>query len=152
MFRTSVLVALLSCGLLAGCGSGADSWNDLDQALGGEEINGCEGTSAAYSDLRGRASVTITANEPWVDPHNKCIGVSPGTEVIWEGNFDTHPLVGGVSPTTDTRSPITQEDASGTGDMATTTVTFEATDKIEVEGYFCDVHKATMGGVIAVFP
>ena len=45
MFRTSVLVALLSVGLLVGCGSdNADSWNDLDQALGGEEINGCEGT------------------------------------------------------------------------------------------------------------
>ena len=152
MFRISVLVALLSLGLLVGCGDDPDSWNELDQALGGEEINGCEGTSAAYSDLRGRASVTITANAPWVDPHNKCIGVSTGTEVIWVGNFETHPLVGGVSPTTDSASPITEADPSGTGDMATTTVTFEAKDKIEVEGYFCDVQKATMGGVIAVFP
>jgi hypothetical protein len=152
MFRTSVLVALLSFGLLAGCGSGADNLNELDQILGGQETNGCEGTSAAYSDLRGRASVTITANAPWEEPHNKCIAVSTGTEVIWVGNFETHPLVGGVSPLTDSDSPITEAAPSGTGDMATTTVTFEATDIIEVEGYFCDVHKATMGGVIAVFP
>ena len=148
MFRISVLVALLSCGLLVGCGDDPDNWNDLDQALGGQEINGCDGTSAAYSDLRGRASVTITANEPWEDPHKKCIGVSPGTEVIWQGNFDTHPLVGGVSPTTDTRSPITQANASGTDDVA---ITFTATE-ISVYPYFCDVHKTTMGGVIAVVP
>jgi hypothetical protein len=138
--------------LLVGCGDDqVDNWNDLDQALGGQELNGCEGTSAAYSDLRGRASVTITANEPWEDPHNKCIGVSTGTEVIWVGNFETHPLVGGVSPTTDSTSPITEADPSGTGDTATTTVTFEATDEITVEPYFCTAHPATMDGVIAVF-
>jgi plastocyanin len=152
MFRISVLVALLSLGLLVGCGDDqVDNWNDLDQALGGQELNGCDGTSAAYTDLRGRASVTITDISAWEDPHKACIGVSPGTAVTWVGNFDTHPLVGGVSPTTDSGSPITQADASGTGDMATTTVTFTAT-QITVEPYFCDVHRATMGGVIAVVP
>ena len=150
MFRISVLVALLSLGLLVGCGDDqVDNWNDLDQALGGQEINGC--AAEDFVDKRGQTSVTITADDPWVDPHNACIGVSTGTEVIWVGNFETHPLVGGVSPTTDSGSPITQADASGTGDMATTTVTFTAT-QITVEPYFCDVHRATMGGVIAVVP
>ena len=148
MFRTSVLVALLSCGLLAGCNDAGDAWNDLDQALGDDPTNGCDASSDAYSDLRGRASVTITANEPWEDPHNKCIGVSPGTEVTWQGDFDTHPLVGGVSPTTDSASPITQADASGTDDV---TITFDAT-AITVYPYFCEVHTTTMGGVIAVVP
>jgi len=150
MFRISILVASLSLGLLAGCGSdNPDSWNDLDQALGGVTTNGCDGTSSAYTDLRGQASVTITDIDAWGDPHNACIGVSSGTEVIWQGDFDTHPLVGGVSPTTDSSSPITEADASGTDDVA---ITLTATDKIEVEGYFCTAHPATMGGVIAVFP
>jgi hypothetical protein len=128
-----------------------DSWNELDQALGGVTTNGCEGASAAYTDLRGRASVTITDISAWGDPHNACIGVSAGTEVIWQGNFDTHPLVGGVSPTTDSSSPITEADASGTGDMAVTAVTLNATE-LTVEPYFCTTHTTSMGGVIAVFP
>ena len=148
MFRISVLVALLSLGLLVGCGDDPDSWNDLDQALGGQELNGCDGTSAAYTDLRGQASVTITDISAWEDPHKACIGVSPGTAVTWVGNFDTHPLVGGVSPTTDSGSPITQANASGSADVA---VTFNAT-AITVYPYFCTQHPATMGGVIAVVP
>ena len=151
MIRTSIIVALLSCGLLAGCGSSggdADSWNDLDQALGGVETNGCAGTSSAYTDLRGQASVTITTGSPWTDPHNACIGVSPGTQVTWQGDFDPPPLVGGVSPTTDSGSPITQEDASGVGEAA---VVFNATT-ITVYPYFCEVHTTNMGGVIAVVP
>ena len=148
MFRISVLVALVSVGLLAGCGDDPDNWNDLDQALGGQEINGCDGTSAAYTDLRGQASVTITNIDAWGDPHNACIGVSSGTTVTWQGDFDTHPLVGGVSPTTDSSSPITQANASGTDDVA---ITFNAT-VLTVEGYFCTAHPTTMGGVIAVFP
>ena len=149
MFRKPILVASLSLGLIVGCGSNdPDSWNELDQALGGVTTNGCEGNSAAYTDLRGRASVTITDISAWGDPHNACIGVSPGTEVIWQGNFDTHPLVGGVSPTTDSGSPITQAMASGTDDVS---VTLSAT-AITVYPYFCDVHKTTMGGVIAVVP
>jgi plastocyanin len=152
MFRTSVLVALLSFGSLAGCGdsnNAVDNWNELDQELGGVETNGCAGTSSAYTDLRGQATVTITAGDnAWVDPHNACIGVSPGTAVTWQGNFDTHPLVGGVSPQTDSASPITQANASGTDDV---TITFNAT-AITVYPYFCDVHKTTMGGVIAVVP
>ena len=134
-----------------GCGSSnnaVDNWNELDQELGGVTTNGCAGTTDAYMDLRGQASVTITADSPWVVPHNACIGVSPGTTVTWQGDFDTHPLVGGVSPTTDSGSPITQEMASGTDDVS---ITFNAT-AITVYPYFCEVHTANMGGVIAVVP
>jgi len=147
-----LLAAVVFVGSFAtiGCGSSGDpdSWNELDQALGGVETNGCDGTSSAYMDLRGQATVTITDISEWIVVHNACIGISPGTEVIWEGNFDTHPLVGGVSPTTDSGSPITQADASGTGEAA---IVFNAT-AITVYPYFCDVHTTTMGGVIAVVP
>jgi len=151
MFRKPILVASLSLGLIVGCGSNdPDSWNELDQALGGVTTNGCEGSSAAYTDLRGQSSVTITAGDnAWVDPHNACIGVSKGTTVTWQGDFEAHPLVGGVSATTDSTSPITEANASGTDDVA---VTLDATEEIEVYPYFCTQHAATMGGVIAVFP
>lgn len=153
MFRVSVLIALLSVCLLSGCGgdsnNAADDWNELDQELGDTATNGCDPTSDAYTDLRGQSSVTITASSPWVVPHNACIGIESGTEVTWEGDFDTHPLVGGVNGTEDSGSPITQEGASGTDPVR---ITFTATDSIEVEGYFCTSHPTTMGGVIAVFP
>jgi plastocyanin len=151
MFRISVLVALLSLGLLVGCGDSNNKAQEevIDDILGGGTLNGC--AAEDFDDKRGQTSVTITADDPWVDPHNACIGVSTGTEVIWVGNFETHPLVGGVSPTTDSTSPITEADPSGTGDTATTTVTFTAT-QITVEPYFCTNHPTTMGGVIAVFP
>jgi len=153
MFRISILVASLSLGLLAGCGSdNPDSWNDLDQALGDDPTNGCDPNKEAYTDLRGESKVTITANSPWVNmptPHNACIGIRSGTEVTWEGDFGEHPLVGGENGTEDSSSPITLADATSGTDPVT--ITFNAT-VLTVEGYFCDVHKATMGGVIAVFP
>ena len=152
MFRISVLVALLSLGLLVGCGSSNSAQQEvIDDILGGGTLNGC--AAKDFEDLTGETSVTITANSPWVNtptPHNACIGVSSGTEVIWEGNFDEHPLVGGVNGTEDSSSPITLAGASGTDPVAVTFV--NATDTIDVEGYFCTVHPTTMGGVIAVFP
>lgn len=149
MFRKSILVASLSLGLIVGCGSdNPDSWNELDQALGDDPTNGCDPSSDAYTDLRGQSSVTITDIDAWEVPHNACIGVSSGTEIIWQGDFDAHPLVGGVSPTTDSGSPITQEMASGTDDA---TVTLNATE-LTVYPYFCEIHTTNMGGVIAVFP
>ena len=112
--------------------------------VSGGAVNGCMGDSAM--DLRGETAVTITDIDAWEVPHSACIIVSQGTAVTWQGNFDTHPLVGGTSPLTDPGSPITQADASGTGDA---TVTFSAADRYP---YFCDVHTATMLGVVYVVP
>ena len=92
--------------------------------------------------------MTITDIEAWEVEHSACIIVSAGTPVTWQGNFDTHPLVGGESPTTDTGSPITHANASGTDDV---TVTFNPT-RGQAFPYFCDVHKTTMLGVIVVVP
>ena len=155
MFRISVLVALLSLGLLVACGDDPDSWNELDQALGGRTINGCE--TKDYQDLRGETSVTITDISAWVNdpPHKACIGVRAGTTVTWEGNFGDHPLVGGETATPDDDSPITAANAtSGTDPVS---VTFSASDLTDpTRGgafpYFCTVHEAQMQGVIVVFP
>jgi plastocyanin len=137
-----VVVAALSFGLV-GCNDNPDA-DTIDQILGGGEVNGCMGDSAM--DLRAETAVTITDIDTWEVPHSACIIVSQGTVVTWQGNFDTHPLVGGVSPATAPGSPITQADASGTADA---TVTFSAADRYP---YFCDVHTATMLGVVYVVP
>ena len=138
-----VVVAVLSFGLV-GCGDDANA-NELDQILGGGVINGCEGSSA--DDLRAETAVTITDISAWEVPHSACIIVSQGTAVTWKGDFDEHPLVGGVSPATNPTSPITQ--AGSTSGTADATITFSATGRFP---YFCDTHKNTMLGVVYVVP
>ncbi|UCF48024.1 MAG: hypothetical protein JSU89_12775 [Myxococcales bacterium] len=147
MFRIPVIASVLSLGLLMGCGEDAAERETIDDILGGRTVNGCD--PEEYEDLTGSPSVTITDDDnAWEVPHNRCIIVSAGTAVTWQGNFDTHPLVGGESPTTDTSSPITQANASGTDDV---TVTFSPT-RGQAFPYFCDVHRTDMLGVIVVVP
>jgi len=137
-----VVVAALGFALV-GCGDSAvENADEIDDIFGGEEVNGCDAASAV--DRRGETAVTITDIDAWGDPHSACIVVSQGTAVTWQGNFDTHPLVGGTSPVTSQGSPITEADASGTADV---TVTFNAGGLFP---YFCDNHPTTMLGVVAV--
>lgn len=132
-----------------GSGGGAGSAGSAGDGGGGgtieEVIHGC--TLSTSTDLTAESAVTITELSQWIVPHQACVRISAGTEVTWEGNFSVHPLVGGVSPMIDEASPITEEGAdSGTGSAAIT---------LESEGtypYFCDVHEATMQGVIYVEP
>jgi len=139
-----VAVAALSFGLV-GCGSSNPDADTIDEIFGGDEVNGCVAASAV--DLRAETAVTITDIDAWEVPHSACIIVSQGTAVTWQGNFDTHPLVGGTSPLTDLGSPITQAgSASGTDDA---TITFSATGPFP---YFCDVHQTNMLGVVYVIP
>ena len=138
-----VVVAALGFGLV-GCGDDVNA-NELDQILGGGVINGCEGSSA--DDETGSTAVTITNSSAWEVPHSACIIVSQGTAVTWKGDFDEHPLVGGVSPATAPGSPITQ--AGSTSGTADATITFSATGRFP---YFCDVHQTNMLGVVYVIP
>ena len=154
MFSISVLVALLSLGLLVGCGDSNNSAQQevIDDILGGGTLNGC--AAEDFEDLTGETSVTITDISAWGIPHSACIAVRAGTTVIWEGNFETHPLVGGETATTDDDSPITEANASGTDPVS---VTFSASDLSDpTRGgafpYFCTAHEAQMQGVIVVFP
>jgi plastocyanin len=137
-----VVVAALGFALV-GCGSSNPDADTIDEIFGGNEVNDCDAARAV--DRRGETAVTITAISAWDDPHGACIVVSPGTEVTWKGNFDDHPLVGGESPATDPGSPITQ--AGSTSGTADATITFSATGLFP---YFCDLHRMTMLGVVAV--
>ena len=69
--------------------------------------------------------------------------VASGTQVHWNGNFSTHPLAGGVVPTKDPSSPISLASAVG-GQVS---VTFSNAGEYP---YFCQVHFASMDGVIYV--
>jgi plastocyanin len=78
----------------------------------------------------------------WDFGHQRCILVSVGATVTWDGPQGLHPLVGGVSPTVDPASPIA--DAMTVGES--TTVTFDAAGNYP---YFCSMH-TSMQGVIYV--
>jgi plastocyanin len=103
----------------------------------GGSVNGC--TLEAAEDHTSGGQVVIT----WSNPSQRCLLVVPGTGIVWEGNFMLHPLAGGVTPTVDAGSPITQADQSGSS------VTVQVFDT-GVYPYFCQVHTATMQGVIYV--
>jgi hypothetical protein len=77
----------------------------------------------------------------WTNPHHRCIVVIEGTTVIWDGNFNTHPLAGGVTPTKNPSSPI----SSTNDDIGS--FTFNTEDSFP---YFCRTHLGNMTGVIYV--
>lgn len=122
-------------------------------AMGGEgggggtpaEVHGCTPDSAM--DMTEMAEVTITDIDAWQVPHNACIRVSAGTDVIWNGNFLVHPLAGGITPNADSASPITEAGAN-TG-ASSATITFEDAGTYP---YFCEVHVNSMFGVVYVVP
>jgi plastocyanin len=115
-------------------------------AGGGEQaIHGC--TSATAEDLTGMNQVTITDDgNVWEDlpaAHHRCIRVDAGTTVIWEGDFTTHPLRGGVAPNSpDATSPIELAVPAG----QTTSVTLPL---VGTYPYYCDIH-TNMNGVVYV--
>lgn len=149
--RTSRLASLaclaLGLSLTVGCGdsTGSGGSGNGGEAAGGEgqggtpvgeEVNGC--TRAAATDMTGMTDITLT----WTLTHQQCIVVDAGTRVTWEGDFTTHPLSGGESPTEEA-GPITSTDQSGT----TASVTFASAGEFP---YFCGIHFSSMQGVIYV--
>ncbi|TNE89946.1 MAG: hypothetical protein EP330_10005 [Deltaproteobacteria bacterium] len=149
-----LLVPFLLLGLTACAGGDDDPTDDTvtDDTTdsGGDtgtadrlEAYGC--TIDTATDLTGQAAVTITDEAAWSVGHNLCILVDVGTVVTWEGNFDSHPLEGGVDATEDTSSPI---DQAGPGSGSTPiAVTFSAGGDF---GYYCGIHTGSMNGVVYV--
>jgi plastocyanin len=101
------------------------------------QVHNC--TLESAEDRTGEAAVVLN----WFSPHSRCVIVSPGTTVTWNGNFGTHPLAGGVSPTKDTASPI----SSSNDNIGSVKFNLEGTYP-----YFCRVHRTSMRGVIYVRP
>jgi hypothetical protein len=103
---------------------------------GGGPVNGC--TIDTAENHLGEMQVFLT----WSNPFQRCIRIGSGSLVTWSGSFANHPLAGGVAPTVDAGSPITQSDQSG----MSASVSF----MLGVYPFFCQIHTATMQGVIYV--
>jgi len=109
-------------------------------------INGCNEDPAMAVDRTADAMVAIAnVGSSSYDP--KCVLVAVGTEVTFNVNFATHPLVGGevvggTTPTPDPESPIP---ATATGTTVDVTLATPG-----VYPYYCGVHAPAMAGVIFV--
>ncbi len=118
--------------------------NDCDGSV--DEIfvvNGC--TELTAQDLTDQATVNIGDVSAWEGGHSACIIVSENTVVTWQGNFSTHPLGGGETPTADANSPITMIDSES--GISPVDVTFSNAGAYP---YYCLVHKLSMQGVVYV--
>lgn len=102
----------------------------------GTLVNGCD--QATADDETGAATYDIT----WTLPAQVCARVSVGTVVTWTGDFALHPLKGGSPGSPDT-GDISSSDQTG----ASASVTFDAAGEYP---FFCNVHQASMQGVIYV--
>jgi plastocyanin len=132
-------------GTNASTDTAADTGTDTAADSGSERLaaNGC--TYDEATDMTGAAEVDISAIAAWQAPHQVCAIVSASTTVSWDGNFLSHPMAGGVSPTTDATSPITLA-GPGSGTDTLSVALAEAGDF----PYFCGIHTGTMTGVIYV--
>jgi len=103
--------------------------------LANAQVHGC---TIEQAQDRTNENVVVLS---WSNPHHQCVLISPGTTVTWSGNFNFHPLGGGVSPITDPSSPISSADDQG-GSVVL--------NDVGDYPYFCEIHTSTMTGVIYV--
>lgn len=106
-------------------------------------LNGC--TEENATDLTSQSTVNMADTSPWAGGHSACIIVSANTTVTWAGNFSSHPLIGGMTPTENTTSPIT---IAGPG-VGTSTVAVNFVNTGDYP-YFCRIHTSSMQGVVYV--
>jgi plastocyanin len=132
-------------GMMAG--SGGAGGQGGSGGMGDPILNGC--TKAIAENKKGGGTVSVTsADDPWQVVHQRCIVVSAGSTVTWDGNFSAHPLAGGPTGFTDNASPITAAGAKVNGMGAGT-----ASAKLDAAGsygYWCIFHGASMQGVVYV--
>jgi plastocyanin len=101
-------------------------------------VNGC--TLATAKDMTGMKSVTITDIAKWTFGHQACVLLTGGTQVVWDGDFNTHPLTGGESGKADLASPISMAMVNGT--TATALIPVE---QGKAYPYFCSKHPSMQG-------
>lgn len=136
----------------AGTGGDGGSGEGGDGGGGGAPpamLNGCVDDSSLADDQESKGSVTISDISAWTFNHQACIRVSKETTIVWEGNFGSHPLLGGTKgggmEVEDPDSPISIE-----GKLVTDVGTVSADlDDPGVYPYYCDAHSG-MTGVIWV--
>lgn len=143
MFKHWVLVMAVGLVSLGACGDDTSDGNGGNSEGGSNagggtpdtEVNGCKRSAA--DDRTADAEVELD----WTLTHQECIVVAAGTKVTWNGDFLTHPLLGGETPEEDDSSPISASDGT------TSSVIFASPG---VFPYFCNAHFDSMQGVIYV--
>ncbi len=106
-------------------------------------VNGC--TLAMAKEVISKLVDMTPGNKPWTIGYQNCVKVKPATELVWKGNFATHPLSGGVSPTVDAASPVSKAKPAQ-GELHVSGITEGAYP------FFCTNHPSTMQGVVYVIP
>ena len=125
-------------GATATTGQGGGGGGDPEPML-----NGC--TRATATDLTNTKSTTITDVSAWTFGHKACIIVTPGTQVVWQGNFVNHPLAGGPAGKADLASPISL--AKPSGGAVTVIIPPTVNGNGQAYPYFCTNHKDMQGVV-----
>lgn len=141
--KCALTLGCLVDGVAGDCASGICTGNVCSQ------VNGCDYTNA--TDLTGGAPTSVTFPNGNFTYNPKCIKVTVGTDVTFNGNFGGHPLQGGVvvgGTTTPAASgpfvPLTDTGTTKTFDM----------DTAGAFPYYCVPH-ATIGmngAVLVVAP
>jgi plastocyanin len=141
------------CGVGKGCASGADCSGGICSAGACAQINGCDLSN--LEDFTGVSTVNIAfGGTLGLVFKPKCIKVSAGTQVTFNGNFVGHPLVGG-----EVKSGVEIPAQAGTtplpinpGLNAGTTATFTMAPA-GTYPYYCRPHGTFgMNGAIFVVP
>jgi plastocyanin len=146
-----------TCGLGKGCSIGGDCATGIctDGVCSTPPlINGCDPATAL--DMTGQPNVTVVfGGAVGLTYSPKCIKVSAGTQVTFNGTFGSHPLVAGevVGTTKVPAAPGTSPLPTNAGGLGTgTTATFTMAP-IGNYPYYCNPHAPIgMNGAIFVVP
>jgi plastocyanin len=130
------------------CNAGSDCTTGQCNAMTCALLNGCDPATA--EDHTGQATLSVNFAGAGTAYTPKCFKVSAGTQVTFTGQFNAHPLVGGVVvgavATPDNTSPFMPMTTTGT------TKTFVLSTPGPY-GFYCDTHYlADMVGAAFVVP
>jgi len=130
-----------SCAANTACASGM-----CYEAACVASVNGC--TIATATDATAMSSVTVTFANGNFTYAPKCLVVRLNNAVVFQGNFTSHPMIGGQvvagTPTPASSGPFIPATNSG----STKTFTMSSLGTFP---YYCQVHAASLGMDGAVF-
>jgi plastocyanin len=134
------------CQLEEGCQTGDDCVSTICKQGQCAQINGCDPNTA--TDLTGQAQVMIAFGGAEGNLYTpRCIKVDVGTELVFNGNFDLHPLVGGEIFNGQKEPAVAGPFIPTTSSGTTVTLAMSTAGGF---GYYCEVH--ALGGMTgAVF-
>jgi plastocyanin len=145
----TVMFGLGAASLLAACGGTDTTTSGTTSTASGMEqgVNGCvEATAEDHSNDMGGTSITFGGTAGFVYSP-ACVKITKGHQVIFKGDFSTHPLTGG-EVTGSTATPDTSTIGEDSMGMADDPVNFPASGTFP---FYCKIHGSIgMKGAIFV--